>query len=428
MPKGPAGEKPAGPAAFCGHSRGRKGGRCSMLALLLAPVYLVLNAYLARWLLRWMAACTHWFKKKWAVGCIMAFYIFVSLSPLTGFLITQGPVHRFLKLLGNYWLGTLAYILLTVLVLDAVRLIWKRTRWGAKGLRHPRRAFVAAGGFVILFVAGISAWGILHAQNVVLREETVTVHKACTAARQGELRIALVSDLHLGYNVGAAQVRRVVETVNETQPDVVVLAGDVFDNEYAAVYQPEKIAALLRGIRSRFGVYACWGNHDVSEQLLAGFSFTAENPAAEDEAYRAFFQNAGVQLLEDESVLVENAFYLVGRQDPQRQEKLGQSRLSPAQLLAGLDAEKPVFVIDHQPRQLEELAAAGADLALSGHTHNGQMFPGNLLIRLAWKNPAGVLQVGNMTSCVTQGAGVWGPAMRVGTDSEVMLLHVRFAP
>ena len=96
--------------------------------------------------------------------------------------------------------------------------------------------------------------------------------------------------------------------------------------------------------------------------------------------------------------------------------------------MAGLDAEKPVFVIDHQPRQLEELAAAGADLALSGHTHNGQMFPGNLLIRLAWKNPAGVLQVGDMTSCVTQGAGVWGPAMRVGTDSEVMLLHVRFAP
>ena len=175
-----------------------------MLALLLAPVYLVLNAYLARWLLRWMAACTRWFKNKWAVGCIMAFYIFVSLSPLTGFLIAQGPVHRFLKLLGNYWLGTLAYILLTVLVLDAVRLIWKRTRWGAKGLRHPRRAFVAAGGFVILFVAGISAWGILHAQNVVLREETVTVHKACAAARQGELRMALVSDLHLGYSVGAA--------------------------------------------------------------------------------------------------------------------------------------------------------------------------------------------------------------------------------
>ena len=74
----------------------------------------------------------------------------------------------------------------------------------------------------------------------------------------------------------------------------------------------------------------------------------------------------------------------------------------------------------------EELAAAGADLDLSGHTHHGQLFPGNVLIRLFWENPAGILQVGNMTSCVTQGAGVWGPAMRVGTDSEVMLLRVKF--
>ena len=96
----------------------------------------------------------------------------------------------------------------------------------------------------------------------------------------------------------------------------------------------------------------------------------------------------------------------MGRQDPQRQEKLGAKQAFPRRSFAGLDAEKPVFVIDHQPRQLEELAAAGADLALSGHTHNGQMFPGNLLIRLAWKNPAGVLQVGISTSCVTQGAGV----------------------
>ena len=198
-----------------------------MIALLLAPGYLVLNAYLARWLVRWMAACTHWFRNKWAVGCVMAFYAFVSLSPLTGFLVTQGPAHRLLKLLGNYWLGTLAYILLTVLALDAARLIWKHTKRGARGLRHPWRVFAAMGGLAILFVAGVSAWGILHAQSVVLREETVTVHKACAAAQEGELRIALVSDLHLGYNVGAAQVQRVVEKINEAQPDVVVLAGDL---------------------------------------------------------------------------------------------------------------------------------------------------------------------------------------------------------
>ena len=126
----------------------------------------------------------------------------------------------------------------------------------------------------------------------------------------------------------------------------------------------------------------------------------------------AFFRQAGVRLWKDESVLMGDAFYIEGRQYPQRQKKLGEGRLSPAQLLAGLDMDKPVFVIDHQPRQLEELAAAGENLDLSGHTHNGQLFPGKYSDPPVLGKPGGYLQVGNMTSCVTQGAGVWGPAMR----------------
>ena len=126
-------------------------------------------------------------------------------------------------------------------------------------------------------------------------------------------------------------------------------------------------------------------------------------------------------------MLVEDSFYLAGRHDPQRQERLGQTRLSPGQLLAGLDQEKPILVIDHQPKELDLLSAAGADLVLSGHTHNGQLFPGTLVVRMGWENPYGLVRVGNMTSCVTQGAGVWGPAMRVGTQNEIMLLTLEFA-
>ena len=91
-----------------------------------------------------------------------------------------------------------------------------------------------------------------------------------------------------------------------------------------------------------------------------------------------------------------------------------------------MDANKPVFVLDHQPKQLKELTEAGADVDLSGHTHDGQLFPGNLLIQPLWENACGILKIGNMTSCVTSGVGVWGPAMRVGTDSEIMVLHVKF--
>ena len=84
-----------------------------------------------------------------------------------------------------------------------------------------------------------------------------------------------------------------------------------------------------------------------------------------------------------------------------------------------------IFVREAENRDL--LSAAGADLVLSGHTHNGQLFPGTLVVRMGWENPYGLVRVGNMTSCVTQGAGVWGPAMRVGTQNEIMLLTLEFA-
>ena len=93
--------------------------------------------------------------------------------------------------------------------------------------------------------------------------------------------------------------------------------------------------------------------------------------------------------------------------------------------MEGLNPELPIIVMDHQPDELDELAQAGVSVDLSGHTHDGQMFPANLLVRLRWKNPAGVMKIGEMWSCVTSGAGVWGPAMRVGTDSEILIINVK---
>ena len=104
----------------------------------------------------------------------------------------------------------------------------------------------------------------------------------------------------------------------------------------------------------------------------------------------------------------------------------GGGRLSPSGLLKDADMTKPVIVIAHQPGELSELSEAGADIDLSGHTHDGQIFPGNLTINIAWENPYGVMKVGNMTSFVTSGVGVWGPPMRIGTDNEVMIIDVSF--
>ena len=125
-------------------------------------------------------------------------------------------------------------------------------------------------------------------------------------------------------------------------------------------------------------------------------------------------------------VCIDNAFYLAGRKDASKPGDGTKDRLKPEEILSNLDETKPILVMEHQPRQLQELADFGADLQLCGHTHDGQMFPGNLTVKLFWENPCGYLQKDNLQSIVTSGVGVWGPAMRVGTDSEICTITVHF--
>ena len=101
--------------------------------------------------------------------------------------------------------------------------------------------------------------------------------------------------------------------------------------------------------------------------------------------------------------------------------------MTPKELTENLDHTRPVFVIDHQPRELNALADAGVDLDLSGHTHNGQLFPGNLLLKFICENPYGVRRKKDMFSVVTSGAGIWGPDMRIGTKSEICIVKIMFA-
>ena len=220
--------------------------------------------------------------------------------------------------------------------------------------------------------------------------------------------------------------RALVDKVDSYQVDLVVLAGDIFDNEYEAIKDPDKVAAILGEMESTYGTYACWGNHDVSEKILAGFTFDSGEAQEEDERFLAFLDKARVNLLEDEGVLIDDAFYLFGRKDPSKALKMGEDRLPADQVTDGMDKDKPIIVIDHQPLELAELAAAGVDVDLSGHTHNGQIFPGNILLKFLWENPYGIEDKDGMYSCVTSGAGLWGPAMRIGTDCEIMLLDIQF--
>ncbi len=395
-----------------------------MLAIFLAPLYILINIYIVRWMILWMGACTHLFQTTLFRVCFVGVYIFLASSLLTSFLIRKPPAfHRFLKNIANYFQGTFLYILIVIVTTDLARLILKYSLH--PGWLYSRRAFVLTGGICTLLIIGISVYGILTPWNLKTKTYDVKINKQ--AKGMASLKIVLLADIHFGYSIGEKNAELLVRAINAQKPDLVCIAGDIFDNEYEGLKNPEKTAAILRSIQSRYGVYACWGNHDLSEPILAGFTFRSSNKDYDDPRMSQFLKDASIRLLNDETVLIDNCFYLTGRKDPSRCRKMADTRKSPSQLTASLDLSRPVIFMDHQPAGLDETAAAGADLDLCGHTHDGQLFPLNIITGLVWENSCGCLKKGSMYNIVTSGAGIWGPNMRTATSSEICAITVHFS-
>ena len=394
-----------------------------MTAFLLAPFYILVNVYVVRWMIRWMGACSHIFQSAVFRAIFIIFYILIASSLLTGFLINKPEfLHRIMKTTGNYFLGTFLYIILVIVVGDLIRLILKYV-FHARFLEF-RSTFVITGFVCMALIILISVYGILHVGTIKVTPYEVTVNKK--VKDMDSLKIVLLADTHFGYSINCRHAQKMAEKINAQDPDIVCIAGDIFDNDYDAISDPEGVCNALKSIKSRYGVYACWGNHDLDEPILAGFTFGGKKKDQADPRMEQLLRDANIHLLTDEAELIDDKFYVVGRNDSSRTHKLGGQRLSPAQLTKDLDLDKPVIFIDHQPKQLQETADAGADLDLCGHTHDGQIFPGNLFIHLFWENSFGYLKKDNMHNIVTSGVGVWGPDMRVGTNCEICPITVHF--
>lgn len=395
-----------------------------MVTLFLIPIYILFSVYLCRWLFRWLNSCHRWFQNKVTKIIIISAYIFVSSTVIISFLLPVSPVQRILKQISNYWLGTLVYIFLVVLFADVGRIILKRAKWISNEKLSSRRTFVMAGGICIIFIAVISVYGILNARHIRTTTYDVTIEK--NAGELENLKIALVADLHLGYSIGDDHMEQMVEKINKMDADIVLIAGDIFDNDYDALYHPDYLIKTLRGIKSKYGVYACYGNHDIQEKILVGFTFPGAEKKQSDLRMDEFLKRANIKLLRDEAVLIDNSFYLVSRPDYKCPGRGIEKRKTPEQIIEELDKTKPILVMEHEPKEIEELAEAGADMQLSGHTHDGQIWPGTWLIHCFWKNPYGYIQEGDLHSIVTSGIGVYGPAMRVGSKSEICEINVSF--
>lgn len=291
--------------------------------------------------------------------------------------------------LGSSWLFVFLYTIIIFLLSG----LFCRRKGGLRVLRV--RLLVAY--FVALSAA---VYGYFRFDSPKVIECRIEVEKPL----EREYRVVGVSDLHLGLGVGKSRLRRYVELINAQRPDVVLIAGDLVDNTLRPLEEERMYEEFLL-LDAPFGVFASTGNHEYMSYDM--------------QACREFFGRSGIHLLED-SVMLAGDIVIVGRDDISGRP----DRRSLRELLLPADVSKPVIVLDHEPNDLSEAVMSGVDVQFSGHTHNGQFFPGNILVKMLYELPFGYLRRGRTHFFVSSGLGIWGPLFRVGTDSDLVVFNI----
>lgn len=395
-----------------------------MIFLFLLPFYLGVSSYMMFRFFYWMKHCNHRFNCLRFKVPFAVVYLFMALSPVIAFLLPKSAVAIVIRRISTYWIGIMLYSLLYVVLFDLLRLIAKHTKL-KNTLLFSRGSVISIGSVVVACAVATCLYGIFNARNIKVNEYSVTVNKSCGSDKH--LKAVLVADLHMGYAIGVDHITNMVEKINQQNADIVIIAGDIFDNSYDGMDDPEGIKAQLKSIKSKYGVYAVYGNHDIDEKILMGFTFDWGGKQLHSEKMTNFMKECNIKLINDESVLINDEFYLLGRRDTDKPGTEDGTRAEISELTKDLDKTKPIFVLSHEPDELQKTADAGADIDFSGHTHDGQLFPGNLTIGLFWENPCGMIKKDNMYSIVTSGVGVYGTFMRVGTDAEICSVDIDFA-
>ncbi len=396
-----------------------------MITFCLLPVYFVVVIWIIRRVFIWMKNL-HSVGKHPAIKTIVAVvYTVLALTPVIAFFCPVGKVKHVFSMIGNYMLGIMLYSLLVVILAEIVLLVSRKKSGREDSIFYNKRSVKIVVGIIsIVLIATMSLVGMYSANNLV--KTTYDVHVSKSVASGKSMKIALIADTHMGYNIGCKHIQKMADMINEMNADLVIFAGDIFDNSYDALDDPDRLIEIYKSIKSKYGIYACYGNHDINEKILAGFTLGSDEKKVSDPRMDEFLDKAGIKLLKDEYTLLNNEIYLYGRPDYMNPGRDVDVRKTPAEVTEGMDKTKPIFVMDHEPKELAELADAGVDVDFCGHTHDGQTFPGCVLTNIMWENACGYIKKGNMHNIVTSGVGVFGPMMRLGTKAEVCEVNITF--
>lgn len=257
----------------------------------------------------------------------------------------------------------------------------------------------------IIILILVFAYGRYNSSKVKIRKYDIKLNKKSDLDK---LDIVLISDLHLGYFNDNKKFSMNVEKINSLNADIVVISGDLFDQNFAAVQHNEKTRRIFNSIKSKYGTYLSFGNHD------SGPTYTA---------MKNFVLTTNINLLEDKAVNLNNSFIIAGRRDFSPIGFSGEARSDKWEL--EINKDLPLIVLEHQPMYKEY--DNSTDIILSGHTHKGQIFPFNLVTKFYFENHYGYLKLKNgIHTVVTSGLGTWGPPIRIGSNNEIVKISVEF--
>jgi len=310
---------------------------------------------------------------------------------------------------GSFWFAAMAYFVLSLLLIDILRLINYITPIFPSFITTDiaRTKIILAASLCSIVVFAIVV-GYFNARSPRVKLLELNIPKQVDSVKT--LDVAVASDIHLGTIIGRERLNTIVEKINSLHADLVLFPGDIVDEDLAPVVN-QNLGETLRTIKAKYGVYAITGNHEYIGGVEEAVKYLTEH---------------GIRVLRDEAVNVNGSIVLVGREDRSISQFNGKKRKPLAEIMAGVDKRYPIILMDHQPFGLHEAVEQGADLQLSGHTHHGQLWPFNAITNAIYELSWGYVKKGQTHFYVSSGVGTWGPPVRLGNTPEIIHLRLTF--
>ncbi|MBE6050773.1 MAG: metallophosphoesterase [Clostridium sp.] len=322
------------------------------------------------------------------------FFIFSSSFFIFEILSTKLPhkVDKILAFIGSYYISFFAYAVILFIISFILTVLFQ-----------PQKIDLYLVSTLLSII--IVAVGVFLANSTHIKTYDITTEKPLN---NNSLKVALVSDVHLSYTIGPSRLQVLKNDLNNLDADVIIFAGDLLDGAVNPVIK-ENMIAYLKDLKSTYGTYFALGNHEYYSGCADGIC--------------KMLSDYGIKVLTDKTELINNEFYIIGRNDIKASD-FRDARKPLSELCNDIDKNKFSIVIDHNPKYVEESQKNSIDLQVSGHTHKGQIFPGNILTKLMYPLDYGYKKFGNTNLVVSSGFGTWGTAIRTTGRSEIVLINI----